>query len=219
MQTTIFNQFLKAYNLKTINLLSDYFKVALLNSDYVIDSQTNKMFSELQTEGFEVSGNNYTSLPIIFETSITSDTEIQYKMYQINSTYDKLYENKLQWGDEDNLATFSCKYALIYRESDGLLVSVYDFGKLCSVEDGIFTVKWNSSSVLLLALNDSTVFSADTILSSTSNNSVSNKTVTDAFNKLGINLDNEELPEIDGKWNVDNLEKATDKDIEDLFNE
>lgn len=120
--------------------------------------------------------------------------------------------------DEDNAA----RYALIYRESDGLLISIFDLKSSIIVDDDSLILNWSNVPVLRLGAVDPSILSIDSRFSSTSENAVQNKVLTEAFKRYGIILENDIPPESEETFEdltgMDERVKISQSDIDDWEN-
>lgn len=208
---TIYTNFLKAYLQQGISLAgpnADEFKIALFTESYTPDND-DKKYSDLVKAGYEVQGLGYRSggKTITFNDPTEDDGRINF-----------LGSNVI-W----TKATFIARYGVIYRVSDGLLVSCYDFGMNQSVEDGKFNLSWKGTSTISISIADLTeqakALDVDSVLSLTSSNPVENKVLTDIFRSLGVKIGRESIPSsaecIDE--DIDTINEVSHRDIDSLF--
>ena len=119
-------------NLWTANAL----KVCLLKPTYVIDSDNQKLYTDISAQ--EVTGTGYTAGGL----TLASKTVV----YDPATDRTNLICNDSVWGPG---ATFDCAYAAIY-DSGGTkpLWSIVNFEETKSVSNGSFTIDWASVGTL-----------------------------------------------------------------------
>lgn len=208
---TVYTNFLKAYLQNNITLTgnsADTFKMALLNSEYKPESG-DKKYNNLVKEGFEIQGLGYES----------GGKEIKFTLLASSSDVLEFQGTRISWTN----ATFTARYGVIYRASDGMLVSCYDFGIEQAVDDGTFSLFWKGSPTISITLNDLTKqaegLNPDSVLSFNSSNPVENRVLAKVFKSLGVKLGEEDLPEESSSINesVDSLSRVSIKDIDEMF--
>ena len=207
----VYTNFLKAYLQNNVTLTGDSanaFKMALFSSEYRPDS-SDKKYDSLVKEGFEIQGSGYESggKDIKFTLLASSDNILEFQ------------GTRISWTN----ATFITRYGIIYRVSDGMLVSCYDFGVEQTVDNGTFSLSWKGSPTISITLNDLTKqaegLTPDSVLSLNSSNSVENRVLTKVFESLGVRIGEEDLPEESDSINenIDSLNRVSIKDIDEMF--
>ena len=136
----IYNSFINAFLTQSINLTDPDFeyRVVLLSDEYTPDA-ADSSYDELSRAGFEIVGDNY--IEGGERITFTSNTE--------ENTLNFL-GSRVGWTE----ATFSARYAIIYRISDGLLISCYDFGEEKTVDEGDFVINWDEINTISLTFNE-----------------------------------------------------------------
>lgn len=213
--TFLYSQFLKVYMLKEIQMVTttdipaDEFKLALISQD-AIDAQKASpsgagdftknsclaTFSMLQEQGAEVQSLNYEPGGKAIEftktySNFNPEVDEKYSDGLPRIFYD--LNRSVNFGTASEPVQFTTGGAIIYRVSDGLLMAYYQFADPVEV-DGTFSLTWGGQHVLSVKSDiynteeGSSVSTIDTELSTTSNNPVSNKAITQALLNLGTRL-------------------------------
>ncbi len=124
--------------------------------------------------------------------------------------------------DSDNAA----RYALLYRGTDGLIMSLYDLGSPVTVEDDSLILQWKGSPVMRIGSSSSASLNMDDALDGNSTNALSNRRIVEALDRYsegmkealrryGVLVGEESYDE--GDDGIDRISSLTDSDIDNLF--
>ena len=147
----IYSKFLEKLMLQEVFLLpgaqpADEFKVALFNKNYTPNQRDNKSYSDLVDLGYECVDPNGETYAPEGKGYQAGGKNITFKLLSSDTVYTYLTCNNVSWIK----TTITPRYAIIYRVSDGLLISCFDFGKDQVVENGRFAINWNGDAVLTI---------------------------------------------------------------------
>lgn len=206
--------FIKGYNninnYEPINLEeTDTYKIALLNSGYVPNSNDIWSFSDLQNTGYEVTDSNDS-----YETGGDYITFTDLGKNNESDTTLKYSAGTVRW--TDTCISDACS-AIIYRESDGLLISCHTFDRAYNTDGDDIVIDWKDIPTLIIKnMSEDDIYTMDYSLNIISNNAVANRTITNIFKDLGVvftdDLGDESSPypkEIPAILPEDEYEKAT----------
>lgn len=131
----MYTEFLNRYTQGLIDLESSELKIALFSNLY-IPSVSHSHYEDLNVKNFEIIGSGYTEggKPIVLNRVDMDNNRV---LYGTGSS--------VSW---DN-ATFQVRYAILYRISDGLLITCYDLGDQVS-DHKKFTLNWANTYLLSL---------------------------------------------------------------------
>lgn len=228
MTNIIYNFFLQKYFSQDADLEKDSYKLALFKGDYTPNINKIETYGALSGAGLECEdddplvsdnpnkGYKKGGIPVTFSL-LESSTDI-YKKY---SCGDVVFNDYLSLSG-DNTAY----YAIIYRESDGLLVSCFPFDRPITLNKEGLTLSW--ADVVTIQISADLGITIDTNLDINSGNPVQNKVITEALGRYsksletyGIRLNNEDVddnPDTDDD-NIDTLNRINEDTIDDMFNE
>lgn len=220
MANVVFNKFTKEVMKDNINLsLPDTYKIAILKSypkNIAPAAEDEYSFTDLlghecvdseeyrdEDEGYH-SGGKYTLLNKI-DTN-RSDDILEY-------TCTGVTWNNVTLEDDNEV-----KYAIIYRESDGLLLSCYTFDNPISVYNDTLRLSWFDIPVISFWIHPTydTPLGYDDSFDSTSNNALMNRVVTGGFKRYGVVINGEESP-APPLEDMDTLTSITPEYINSLF--
>jgi len=228
MTNIIYNFFLQKYFSQDVDLEKDSYKLALFKESYTPNINKAETYGALSGAGLEcedddplVSDNpnkGYKKGGISVTFSLLESSTDIYKRY---SCGDVVFNDYLSLSG-DNTAY----YAIIYRESDGLLVSCFPFDKPITLNKEGLTLSW--ADVVTIQISADLGITIDTSLDINSGNPVQNKVITEALGRYsksletyGIRLNNEDAddnPDTDDD-NIDTLNRINENTIDDMFNE
>ena len=228
MTNIIYNFFLQKYFSQDADLEKGSYKLALFKGTYTPSVNGVTTYDALSLAGFECEdddplvsdnpnkGYKKGGIPVKF-TLLDSSTDI-YKKY---SCGDVTFNDYLSLSG-DNTAYF----AIIYRESDGLLVSCFPFDVPITLNKEGLTLSW--ANIITIQISADLGITIDSSLSTESGNPVQNRVITEALDKYsksiekyGIRLNNEEdydHPRIE-EDNIDTLSRVSEDIIDNMFNE
>lgn len=228
MTNIIYNFFLQKYFSQDVNLEDGSYKLALFKGTYTPSINGVITYNALSLAGFECEdddpmvsdnpnkGYKKGGVPVTF-TRMESSTDI-YKKY---SCGDVVFNDYLSLSG-DNTAY----YAIIYRESDGLLVSCFPFDVPITLNKEGLTLSW--ANVITIQISADMGISIDAYINKDSENPVQNRAIAEALEryagsleKYGIRLndeDDDDNPDTDDE-NVDTLSRISESVIDSMFEE
>ena len=226
MTNIIYNEFIKRFFEGVVDMEApNYFKLALFTKDYTPTTSETHRYGALALTGIEcVDGN-----PLYIDNPNKGYKEggkyIQFTRVDSSEDGDASYSCGLvHWDNVTLVDDNKAKYAVIYREVDGLLVCCFPFNTPLEIHDEELELSWED--VVTLSIGASASLSIDSELNKASGNAVQNKVITERMEKIysgiekfGIRLNDEN--EDDDEWsdddNVDTLNKIDDDFIDSLF--
>lgn len=228
MENIIYNQFLNMIALTGLDLSEldsngkSRYKLALLkvgseeselnwtDPSYGYDFSTIQQYECLDTGGYadEKYGYKAGGLYIYFSSPI-KDAERDCVDYLSPS---KIYRERVTLTGEN-----AARYAVIYRVSDGLLISAFDLGRNLVINDDTLSIGWGEIAVIRIysVSGGGGDIDIDDSLSKESPNAVRNKGITESMTNYGVAIGGEEISAaLEG---VDTLNRLDDNDIESIF--
>ena len=147
----IYSKFLEKLVLQEVLLLpgakpADEFKAALFTKAYVPNQLGAETYNDLVSLGFECKDPNAEAYAPENKAYQPGGKEVVFRLMSSDSTYTYLTCNNVSWSN----ATIKPRYAVIYRVSDGLLISCYDLGKNQDVENTRMAINWSGNAVLTI---------------------------------------------------------------------
>ncbi len=228
MTNIIYNFFLQKYFSQDVDLEKDSYKLALFKESYTPNINKIETYGALSGAGLECEdgdplvsdnpnkGYKKGGVPVTFSL-LESSTDI-YKKY---SCGDVVFNDYLSLSG-DNTAC----YAIIYRVSDGLLVSCFPFDRPITLNKEGLTLSWADVATVQISADLGVV--VDTALDPGSINPVQNRVIVAALDKYsksletyGVRFNDEDIddnPETDDN-KVDTLNRINENTIEEMFNE
>ena len=227
MANIIYNQFLKKLTGEGIDLSnSNEYKICLLKENVqadVLKSSYEGDYTLISQSGWECRD----SIPPTDDLvgyhlggkyiSLVKNTQSAYTEY---FSTDVVFRNVTL--ENDNAA----RYALIYRVSDGLLISLFDLGRSVEVNDDSLILNWRNVAVMRLGTVESGgEMYIDSRFSDISENALQNKVLTEAIKRYGVILDDDPQPDDDGDFEpgtfaplegMDSMTVATEEDISNI---
>ena len=226
MTNIIYNFFLQKYFSQDADLENGSYRLALFKGTYTPSVNGTTTYNALSLAGFECEdddplvadnpskGYKKGGIPVKF-TRMESSTDI-YKKY---SCGDVVFNDYLSLSG-DNTAY----YAIIYRESDGLMVSCFPFDVPITLNKEGLTL--SLANVITIQISADMGITIDTAFDKDSGNPVQNKVITEAlerYNKslerYGVRLNNEPIddnPDTD-EDNIDTLSRVSEATIDQMF--
>lgn len=185
MLNIIYNKFAKLFidreNDDPIDLTTpNTYKMALFNDSYEVDVDCIDSFYDLQlTNRFEVQDSNESyeeGGKYVTFTSMDRDNEADTTL--------KYTIGLVRW---KNTKISNAKYAIIYREDDGLLISCHDFNRVISTDDEDISLDWKDVPTLIITSQaEDDIYEVDQDLNLISLNGVANRTLSNVFKDLGV---------------------------------
>lgn len=230
MANIVYNQFLMKISGEGVDLtLNNSYKICLLKEgveDSLLTPEFSQSYSEISILGWECEDSGgHSEANLGYKEggkyiNFVKQTFSGYVDYLSSST--KITFNKVTL-DEDNAAC----YALVYRESDGLLISLFDLrdkttGEGITLTNDSLVLNWGDVSVIRIGSSScgGSSVSADESLSLNSTNPVQNKVVTAALRKYGIQVEGVDDPsesESDITDGMDSISNVPKTEIEEMF--
>jgi len=188
MKNVLFNQFIEKYVDEKVDLLAtETFKIALLNSDYEINKEEHlDFYGLLQNYNCEIYDEN--------ESYVSGGKYIRFtQMGDENSNDGKkqfTIPDKIIWTNMYVLDNGPAK-AIIYRESDGLLIAAYNFNEPLLPRNDDIILNWVGAAVITLSSEYIDGIVIDTQLDTESGRAVQNTTLTEVFRQMGTIFTND----------------------------
>lgn len=226
MTNIIYNYFLQKYFSQDADLEKGSYKLALFKGTYTPSVNGVTTYDALSLAGFECEDNDPLvsdnpnkgykkgGIPVTF-TKLESSTDI-YKKY---SCGDVTFNDYLSLSG-DNTAY----YAIIYRDTDGLLVSCFPFDVPITLNKEGLTLSW--ANVITIQISADMGITIDTDFDKDSGNPIQNKVITEALDnysksleRYGIRINNEEdydNPHVE-EDNIDTLNRVSNSAIDHMF--
>ena len=141
MASGIYNQFKTQIMKKTIDLVNDTVKVALLNNSHAFNAD-NAGYSAISANELAATGGYTTGGATLASKTVTQDNSGDKGVFDAADT---------SW----TTATFTACHAVIWDDTpsspaDPLIASI-DFGGAKTVSSGTFTIVWHANGILSIA--------------------------------------------------------------------
>ena len=225
MTNVIYNFFLQKYFSHDVDLENGSYRLALFKGTYTPSVNGTTTYNALSLAGFECEdddpnvsdnpnkGYKKGGVPVKF-TKIENPEDVN-DVYRKYSCGDVVFNDYLSLSGEN-----TAYYAIIYRKSDGLLVSCFPFDVPITLDKEGLTLSW--SSVVTIQISADLGIKVDGSINPDSGNPVQNKAIAEAFErynksleKYGIRLEGEEddNPDTDEN-NMDTLCRVSESSID-----
>lgn len=155
------------------------YKIALFTSVYTPDEEEYNTFYDLQLNGYEVEDENesYEAGGSYIKFTSVDPTEVDGNKVIYSA-------GNVTWTDTE--IQDAC-YAIIYRESDGLLISCHDFGHSITTDHDDIVIDWeNVPTIVFSAESEDEEKQIDSDLNLISDFALENRVITLTFKNLGV---------------------------------
>ena len=232
MTNIIYNEFIQKFfgtGEGGVDMLApNCFKLALFSDNYTPNANSTATYDSLSSTGV---------IECVDENTLYEDNPnkgykkggkyIQFTQVSSDSGDFSYSCGSVQWNNvtlTENGNT--AKYAIIYRESDGLMICCFPFSTSLILHDEELVLSWNDTVTLSVSATAS--LSIDTQFDKYSKNAVQNRVITEGLEKIysgiekyGIRLngESEDSDEQTDEDNIDTLDRIEDNYIDSLFDE